>query len=1107
MAHTADEINVLIKAQTEQFQAEIDRVNQKLNSISKAASTASGGVSGGFKNMGLKMAATGAVIGVVSAVTQKAMAAIAASTGDAIKRFDTLKNFPRVMQNLGISTKDSQDSIDYLSKKLEGLPTTLDAATTAVQRLTATNGNLRASTAIYLALNNAILAGGADAQLQASAMEQLQQAYAKGKPELQDWKTLMQAMPAQLKQIANAMGYVDSSQLYNALQNGKASMDDFMRAVVKLNKEGINGLGSFEQQAAGATGGVATSFMNMQNAIVRGITACMNAIGQSNIAGFFNVVKDVVLTAANYVAAFIKLVLTAINAVRALFGLGSIGAKNVASSGGQAANSMENVGKAAQGSTKDIGDTTKAAKKLQKQLAGFDEMNVLSKQDASSSGGSGKSGGGGSVSHDTSGLGFDNSDIAKGVDKVNAIFEKLKNAFKDFNFDKIGKAFKRFADDIDKFINPAKKILSDVWDRIKPFIQWAGNELLPSFMNALGGAIRLVGRVLATVWDTYLKPFIDFFLIPLAKLAGGAIVFFLNGIGDAFRNIANNKGLSDFIVSVSVAIGGLVIAIKAKKALDDLKDGVTTLRSVMLSSPAAYAAVSAKIGALNTAFVLAGGGIYGLKAALITLATTIKTTVLTTVLGAFSAIMTHPLILVGAGIIAGITFIGGSIKSAMEQGASSTWKAQASAKALKITQDDLKRSTDDVREAENTLNKTRKTQADADLQHIQAIKDQKQAQKDLLAVEKEKGANYESLRTLVDNGTLSYKNMSSSQQAVYEAGLRVDSANAQVEISQKNLTSAAKDTAAAVDELKKKNDEKITSLATDTIMQGIISGKYKNTKQAIDDLKKGTLEYKDENGNMVKVNGDDITRLEGTIQDKTKKATKAYNDSMTGVDQGFFGPMARSLAKTGEDIGVFASNASVEFGKFANHAKTKASEAWNGLTSAFSGVANWASERWNDIVNAFSGAWQAFSDIGENIWNGLKNGIGNIANNMKNMFTGAVDNVKKFLGIHSPSKLFMGIGDYMSQGMNIGFESNLGDMIKSASELSAEINSKLDFGPAVNPDFNIKIDHKNSILGDYIDDMKSAPFILNIDGEKVFEGVVDRANAQTFLRNMGVFDI
>lgn len=37
--------------------------------------------------------------------------------------------------------------------------------------------------------------------------------------------------------------------------------------------------------------------------------------------------------------------------------------------------------------------------------------------------------------------------------------------------------------------------------------------------------------------------------------------------------------------------------------------------------------------------------------------------------------------------------------------------------------------------------------------------------------------------------------------------------------------------------------------------------------------------------------------------------------------------------------------------------------------------------------------------------------------------------------------------------------------------------------------------------------MKSAPFILNIDGDKVFEGVVNRANIQTFLRNMGIFDI
>lgn len=45
-------------------------------------------------------------------------------------------------------------------------------------------------------------------------------------------------------------------------------------------------------------------------------------------------------------------------------------------------------------------------------------------------------------------------------------------------------------------------------------------------------------------------------------------------------------------------------------------------------------------------------------------------------------------------------------------------------------------------------------------------------------------------------------------------------------------------------------------------------------------------------------------------------------------------------------------------------------------------------------------------------------------------------------------------------------------------------------------DIDLSIDRKNSVIGSYIDNMKSAPFILEIDGEKVFEGVVNRANNQ-----------
>lgn len=889
MAHTVDEVNVLIKAQTEQFQAEIDRVNQKLNSISKAASTASGGVSGGFKNMGLKMAATGAIIGVVSAVTQKAMAAIASSTGDAVKRFDTLKNFPRVMGNLGISAQDSQASIDYLSSKLEGLPTTLDAATTAVQRFTATNGNLRASTAIYLALNNAILAGGADAQLQASAMEQLQQAYAKGKPELQDWKTLMQAMPAQLKQIANAMGYMDSSQLYDALQNGKTSMDDFMRAVVKLNKEGINGLGSFEQQAAGATGGVATSFINMQNAIVRGITACMNAIGQSNIAGFFNVVKDVILTASNYVAAFVKLVLTAINAVRALFGLGSIGAKNVASSGGQAANSMANVGKAAQGSTKDIGDTTKAAKKLQKQLAGFDEMNVLSKQDASSSGGSGKSGGGGSVSHDTSGLGFDNSDIAKGVDKVNAIFEKLKNAFKDFNFDKIGKAIKRFGDDIDKFIKPAKKILSDVWDRIKPFIQWAGNELLPAFLNTLGGAIRLVGRVLESVWGNYLKPFVDSFLIPIANFTGGIIVGVLNGIGDAMRGLAESRGAVEMLSYLITTIGGAIIAWQGYQ----LALGV--MQGIQLAMNGAIIAGTTAVGgyAAGLNIVAAAQGALG-----------IASTALSNILN----FVTNPAFLVVAAVVGAATTAFGIFSAAQKTAEDNEARRMDGTKLSTEVQKRHKEALDDTKRILDELSGKELDSKEAELNYLRAVQDSTEARK--------------KYNDALRNGKISTDDLRKLQLDAEIAELRVGEAK-------KKSDKAQKDYNDSIAESKKRQMDVIVTQKLAELANLAQKGDLESLRSKIVELSKSEQTYTDSHGKQAKFAQKDTEQMARTVAEELSKmndgAGKAWGDVWRAAE-GSIDKLNMLAPRVFQDARSTGQN----FGQgFVNGVNEKGNSAWS----------------------------------------------------------------------------------------------------------------------------------------------------------------------------------
>lgn len=247
---------------------------------------------------------------------QKIFGMITSQLDSAISRMDTLNNFPKVMSNLGIDESQASAAIDTLSEKLQGLPTTLDSAAAAVQRFTSANNNVGASTEMYLALNNAILAGGADMSIQQSALEQLSQAYSKGKPDMMEWRALQQAMPAQLQQIAKAMN-MTTAQLGESLRGGKVSMNDFMKTVVRLNKEGVNGFKSFEEQAKNSTGGIRTSLANMRSAITRGVGSIMTSVDKalekagfgtlsSNISKFGKAIEKILKTVGNIIGQIIS---------------------------------------------------------------------------------------------------------------------------------------------------------------------------------------------------------------------------------------------------------------------------------------------------------------------------------------------------------------------------------------------------------------------------------------------------------------------------------------------------------------------------------------------------------------------------------------------------------------------------------------------------------------------------------------------------------------------------------------------------------------------------------------------------------------------------------
>lgn len=235
----------------------------------------------GTKIRGVLGGAFSAVKNVGVAAFAAVGASIAANLGSAISRVDTLNNFPRQMVNMGYSAQDAQASIKRLSEGIQGLPTTLDGIVGTAQSLAPLTGSLGEATKLSLALNNAFLASGRGSAEAQRGMAQLTQMFASGTVDMQSWRTVMETMPGQLRQLAHSMlGPSGNAQsLYSALQSGEISMKDFQRAIIDLNNNGGEGFESFAQQARDATGGIATSFTNVKTAISRGIANIIQAIG------------------------------------------------------------------------------------------------------------------------------------------------------------------------------------------------------------------------------------------------------------------------------------------------------------------------------------------------------------------------------------------------------------------------------------------------------------------------------------------------------------------------------------------------------------------------------------------------------------------------------------------------------------------------------------------------------------------------------------------------------------------------------------------------------------------------------------------------------------
>lgn len=235
----------------------------------------------------LKGSAIGTALGNLAT---KAGSSIMSGLKTGIGRLDIIKNFPKVMEGLGYSTKDADKSIQTIMDHLDGLPTSTQDMVTLTQAISDSTGDLDLATKAALGFNDMMLANGASAAEMSTAQGVLNRVLGKGSATVAQWQSLTSVMPAQLGQVARHMlgAGASTEDLHAALEDGTVSWNDFLKAIVELDEVGEGAMDSFYEQAKNNSVGIGTALENIPNRIGAGWAAILEAIGQEEISTVIN---------------------------------------------------------------------------------------------------------------------------------------------------------------------------------------------------------------------------------------------------------------------------------------------------------------------------------------------------------------------------------------------------------------------------------------------------------------------------------------------------------------------------------------------------------------------------------------------------------------------------------------------------------------------------------------------------------------------------------------------------------------------------------------------------------------------------------------------------
>lgn len=261
--------------------------------------------------------------------------------------------------------------------------------------------------------------------------------------------------------------------------------------------------------------------------------------------------------------------------------------------------------------------------------------------------------------------------------------------------------------------------------------------------------------------------------------------------------------------------------------------------------------------------------------------------------------------------------------------------------------------------------------------------------------------------------------------------------------------------------------------------------------------------------NKVKAWGYDMGVKAGQIAAEFLTNTITWFSQLPGRLWTWLTNSINKVKQWGYDMGVKAGQIAAEFLKNTiDYFSKLPGRIWEWLVNTVSKVKAWGVDLWNagvdsakqlvkSIIETVESIPGKMVDIGkrivEGIWQGIINAKNWFMDQVHGFFSGIVDGAKAALGIHSPARKMIPVGDYAVQGMEVGIEKRMPNLQSNMKEKLMDLTRKMKAKVAYeSQNLGASIVSRNTT--EFINKNNNNPennprkFILNIENKNYLDG-------------------